>query len=243
MIKVENLKKVFKPNITAVNSVSFELERGEIGCIIGTSGCGKTTTLKMINRLIEPTSGKILVGGNDALSVDAVSWRRKIGYVIQKAGLLPHLNVKDNISLLSKIMNKEKAFIHSRVEELMEIINMPFAQFAHRYPIELSGGQQQRVGIARALMEDPPVLLMDEPFGALDPITRNSLHEEFWNLNEKLHKTIIIVTHDMDEAFKLGHKIILMHKGEIVQVGDKSDFLDRPANQFVEDFIKGQVHE
>ncbi|MFT6602973.1 MAG: osmoprotectant transport system ATP-binding protein, partial [Bacteriovoracaceae bacterium] len=219
MIKVQDLKKVFKPNITAVNSVSFELERGEIGCIIGTSGCGKTTTLKMINRLIEPTSGKILVANDDALSVDAVSWRRKIGYVIQKAGLLPHLNVKDNISLLSKIMNKEKNFIESRVEELMEIINMPYAQFKDRFPIELSGGQQQRVGIARALMEDPPVLLMDEPFGALDPITRNSLHEEFWNLNEKLHKTIIIVTHDMDEAFKLGHKIILMHKGEIVQVG------------------------
>ncbi len=243
MIKVQDLKKVFKPNITAVNSVSFELERGEIGCIIGTSGCGKTTTLKMINRLIEPTSGKILVGGDDALSVDAVSWRRKIGYVIQKAGLLPHLNVKDNISLLSKIMHKEKNFIESRVEELMEIINMPYAQFKDRFPIELSGGQQQRVGIARALMEDPPVLLMDEPFGALDPITRNSLHEEFWNLNEKLHKTIIIVTHDMDEAFKLGHKIILMHKGDIVQVGNKADFLERPANQFVEDFIKGQVHE
>jgi osmoprotectant transport system ATP-binding protein len=243
MIKVESLKKVFDPNITAVNSVSFELDKGEIACIIGTSGCGKTTTLKMINRLIEPTSGRILVGGKDALSVGAVNWRRKIGYVIQKAGLLPHLNVKDNISLLSKIMNKEKSFIRERTEELMEIINMPFKQFAHRFPIELSGGQQQRVGIARALMEDPPVLLMDEPFGALDPITRNSLHEEFLDLNEKLHKTIIIVTHDMDEAFKLGHKIILMNKGDIVQIGDKADFLDRPANQFVEDFIQGQAHE
>ncbi|MBK24783.1 MAG: hypothetical protein CME70_12365 [Halobacteriovorax sp.] len=243
MIKVENLRKTFNGNIHAVKGVSFSLEKGEIGCIIGTSGCGKTTTLKMINRLIEPTDGKILVGSDDARSVDPVTWRRKIGYVIQKAGLLPHLTVKDNISLLSKIMKRDRDFITRRVDELMGIINMPYDQFANRYPIELSGGQQQRVGIARALMEDPPVMLMDEPFGALDPITRNSLHEEFWNLNEKLHKTIIIVTHDMDEAFKLGHKIILMHKGEITQVGTKEDFLERPANAFVEDFVQGHSGE
>lgn len=240
MIKVENLIKTFDGNIRAVKGVSFELDKGEIGCIIGTSGCGKTTTLKMINRLIEPTDGKILVGEQDARSVDPVTWRRKIGYVIQKAGLLPHLTVKDNISLLSKIMKRDQDFIIRRVSELMEIINMPFDSFAHRYPIELSGGQQQRVGIARALMEDPPVMLMDEPFGALDPITRNSLHEEFWNLNEKLNKTILMVTHDMDEAFKLGHKVILMHKGEIVQIGTKEDFVERPANDFVEKFVQGQ---
>ena len=240
MIKVENQIKTFDGNIRAVKGVSFELDKGEIGCIIGTSGCGKTTTLKMINRLVEPTDGKILVGDQDARSVDPVTWRRKIGYVIQKAGLLPHLTVSENISLLSKIMKRDRDFITRRVSELMEIINMPYDSFAHRYPIELSGGQQQRVGIARALMEDPPVMLMDEPFGALDPITRNSLHEEFWNLNEKLNKTILMVTHDMDEAFKLGHKVILMHKGEIVQIGSKEDFVERPANEFVEKFVQGQ---
>ncbi len=243
MIEVKNLTKVFQPgNVRAVNSVSFKLERGEIGCIIGTSGCGKTTTLKMINRLIEPSQGDIWVGEEECHMTDPVHWRRKIGYVIQKAGLLPHLTVAENISLLSTILKKEQNWIKVRVSELMEIINMPFEKFAHRYPIELSGGQQQRVGIARALMEDPPVMLMDEPFGALDPITRESLHEEFISLNERLQKTILIVTHDMDEAFKLGDKVILMNKGEIVQMVSKDELVNNPKNEFVESFIKGLVH-
>ena len=194
----------------------------------------------MINRLIEPTSGRVIINDADAQSISPVTWRRKIGYVIQKAGLLPHLTVLENVSLLSKIMGRDKSFINNRVDELLETVNMPFDQFAHRYPIELSGGQQQRVGIARVLMEDPPVMLMDEPFGALDPITRNSLHGEFLGLNKKLQKTILIVTHDMDEAFKLGHKVILMHKGEIVQMGNEEDFMKRPVNEFVESFVKGQ---
>jgi len=243
MIKVENLIKIYQPdNLKAVDKVSFILEKGEIGCIIGTSGCGKTTTLKMINRLVEPSEGKIWVEDKECHSQDPVSWRRKIGYVIQKAGLLPHLTVKQNISLLSDILKRDKSFISNRVEELMEIINMPFHEFKDRFPAELSGGQQQRVGIARALMEDPPILLMDEPFGALDPITRNSLHSEFYGLNQKLQKTILVVTHDLEEAWKLGDKVILMHEGKIVQMGIKKDFYDNPASKFVEDFIQGQTH-
>lgn len=197
----------------------------------------------MINRLIEPTEGTIQVNNEDFQSQDPVKWRRKIGYVIQKAGLLPHLTVKQNISLLSKILGKENSFINERVKDLMETINMSYETFADRFPIELSGGQQQRVGIARALMEDPPVMLMDEPFGALDPITRASLHDEFLHLNQKLKKTILIVTHDMEEAFKLSDKIILMNKGEIVQMGPKEELVNNPANDFVADFMKGMTLE
>lgn len=244
MIKVENLSKVFsRGNVKAVNQVSFSLDQGEIGCIIGTSGCGKTTTLKMINRLIEPSEGTIWVGDSEASSQNPENWRRKIGYVIQKAGLLPHMTVKQNIALLATILKRDKSNIENRVQELMSTINMPYEEFANRFPVELSGGQQQRVGIARALMEDPPVMLMDEPFGALDPITRQSLHEEFIHLNQKLHKTILIVTHDIHEAFKLGDKIILMDEGQIVQMGSKNDFVNNPANDFVEKFIKDQSHE
>lgn len=243
MIEVKDLTKFFSQNsIKAVDKISFELQKGEVGCLIGTSGCGKTTTLKMINRLIEPSAGEIWVGGLSHLGNDPILWRRKIGYVVQKAGLLPHLTIKQNISLLSKILGRSKNVIEDRVRELMQVINMPYEQYAPCYPVELSGGQQQRVGIARALMEDPSVLLMDEPFGALDPITSNNLHDEFMRLNQKLHKTILIVTHDLSEAFKLGDKIILMDQGTIIQAGTKNDFLKNPASQFVEDFIKGSVH-
>ena len=223
-----------------MDSISFKLDGGQIGCLIGTSGCGKTTTLKMINRLIEPTEGRIWVGGEKNNDPNPIRWRRKIGYVVQKAGLLPHLTVKQNISLLSQILGRKKSSIHHRTQELMEMVNMPYRDFANRYPVELSGGQQQRVGIARALMEDPPVLLMDEPFGALDPITSTSLHDELIYLNEKLKKTILLVTHNLSEAFNLGDRIFLMDKGRIVQSGTKKDFLDNPKNQFVEDFVQDQ---
>ncbi|MBT4791543.1 MAG: ATP-binding cassette domain-containing protein [Halobacteriovoraceae bacterium] len=241
MIEVRNLTKIFpSANVKAVDEISFTLAAGEVGCIIGTSGCGKTTTLKMLNRLIEPSNGTVKINNQAFDSVDPIEWRRKIGYVVQKAGLLPHLTVKDNISLLSTILKRDKNFIIKRTTELMDTIDMPYTSFAHKYPIELSGGQQQRVGIARALMEDPPVLLMDEPFGALDPITRESLHEEFTVLNKKLKKTIIIVTHDIEEAFKLGDKIILMHEGKILQAGTKDEFINHPESEFVSSFIKGK---
>ena len=240
MIELKNLSKIFPDsNVKAVDSISFNLEKGEVGCIIGTSGCGKTTTLKMINRLVEPTDGDIYVAGKSFREEGPINWRRNIGYVIQKAGLLPHLTVKENISLLSKILKRKSNFINERVRELLEIVNLPYEQFAESYPFELSGGQQQRVGIARALMEDPNIMLMDEPFGALDPITSNSLYDEFLRLNQTLHKTILIVTHDIEEAFKLGDKIILMNDGKIVQIGTKKDFLNNPESQFVEDFLQG----
>lgn len=241
MIKVENLIKCYGGSTNAVDDISFEIETGSIGCLIGTSGCGKTTTLKMINRLVEPSSGSVWVNNSECHEVGVIVWRRKIGYVIQKAGLLPHLTVRENIELLSQILGKDKKTRAKRSDELMEIVGLTPATYAKRYPAELSGGQQQRVGIARALMEDPPVMLMDEPFGALDPITRNSLHEEFLNLNKHLGKTILIVTHDMDEAFKLGNAVILMNKGKVVQMGDRDAFINKPENDFVRDFVTGQL--
>ncbi len=241
MIKVEELTKVYPSGIKAVDKVSFEIPSGKIACIIGTSGCGKTTTLKMINRLIEPSSGKIWINDKECHDMDAVNWRRGIGYVIQKAGLLPHMTVRENIELLSRIMKRSKNDRREKSDHLLNMIDLHPKEFSNRYPIELSGGQQQRVGIARALMEDPPVLLMDEPFGALDPITRNTMHEEVIRLNEKLGKTFVIVTHDMEEAFKLGDQVLLMDQGRIIQKGSKEDFLSNPKNEFVESFVSKQL--
>lgn len=242
MISVKNLTKIYDPGgLKAVDDISFEVAKGSISCLIGTSGCGKTTTLKMINRLVEPSSGEIVAHDENANDYDPVQWRRKMGYVIQKGGLLPHLSVKQNICLLSQILKRKKNFIDRRVNELMETVGLDPRVFNDRYPVELSGGQQQRVGIARALMENPPILLMDEPFGALDPITRNSMHEEFTNLNKNLKKTILLVTHDLEEAFKLGDQVILMDQGKIVQAGDKESFLNRPANDFVKEFVCDQI--
>ncbi len=226
----------------AVDNISFEVPKGEIACIIGTSGCGKTTTLKMINRLVEPTSGEIRANGKLAKNFDPVEWRRSMGYVIQKAGLFPHMTVSENVSLLSRIKKRKIKDIRSRTQELLSMVGLEPALYMDRYPVELSGGQQQRVGIARALMEDPPIMLMDEPFGALDPITRNSMHEEFQTLNKELQKTILIVTHDLEEAFKLGNKVVLMDKGKIIQQGQKRDFIEGPANQFVEEFVCEQIN-
>lgn len=241
MIKVEKLMKSYGAPTNAVDEISFEVPTGSIACLIGTSGCGKTTTLKMINRLVEPTSGQIWVNNQECHEVAPTEWRRRIGYVIQKSGLLPHLTVRENIELLAQILGRPAKQRHKRSDELMNVVGLAPDVYAKRYPIELSGGQQQRVGIARALMEDPPVMLMDEPFGALDPITRNSLHEEFLTLNKSLGKTILIVTHDMEEAFKLGNMVVLMNKGKVVQMGTKDDFLNRPQNDFVQDFVTGQL--
>ena len=208
-----------------------------ITCLIGPSGCGKTTTLKMINRLVEPDEGFVEINAVKSHNCPAVQWRRKIGYVIQKIGLFPHFTVAENIYLLSHVLKRKEAFILKRTTELLELVGLNPSQYKDRYPIELSGGEQQRVGIARALMEDPPLLLMDEPFGALDPITGSRLMKEFIKLNQKLKKTILMVSHDINSAFKMSDTVVLMRKGSIVQKGTEEDFKNNPANQFVKDFL------
>ncbi len=238
MIRLTHLKKVFSPsNVVAVEDVSLSVDSGSISCLIGPSGCGKTTTLKMINRIIEPSFGSIEINNINSCKVNGVEWRRKIGYVIQKAGLFPHFTVSENISILSKVLKRDLKFIKKRTEELLHLVGLEPKQYGDRYPMELSGGQQQRVGIARALMENPPVLLMDEPFGALDVVTRSSLRKEFLYLNQKLKKTILLVTHNLDEAFEMGDQVIIMRKGRIVQKGTELDFKNKPANKFIEDFL------
>ena len=238
MIYLKNLKKSYNNGqIKAVHIENLSIESTKITCLIGPSGCGKTTTLKLINRLIEPDEGLIEVNGVKNQDMEAVSWRRKIGYVIQKIGLFPHITVQDNISILSRVLNREKSFISQRVTELLKLVGLNPLKYKDRYPIELSGGEQQRVGIARALMEDPPLLLMDEPFGALDPITGSALRDEFIKLNQQLKKTILIVTHDISSAFNMGDKLVLMKQGSVLQEGSSEDFKKKPVNQFVENFL------
>ncbi|MCY4512913.1 MAG: ATP-binding cassette domain-containing protein [Bdellovibrionales bacterium] len=242
MLYLENLKKIYNNNkVKAVDIKELRVEKAGIVCLVGPSGCGKTTTLKMINRLIEPSEGIIEINGVRSDQTHPVSWRRKIGYVIQKIGLFPHLTVMQNISLLSRVLKRDRVFIEKRVHELLELVGLNPEQYKKRYPKELSGGQRQRVGIARALMEDPPLLLMDEPFGALDSITASSLREEFKNLNQTLKKTIIMVTHNLSEAFEMGDEVVLMQRGSIVQQGSWEDFKNSPANSFVKEFFNAKL--
>ncbi len=240
MLYLKNLKK-FYAQVKAVDIKELSIKKGSIACLIGPSGCGKTTTLKMINRLIEPDEGFVKINGLKNTEVSAVSWRQKVGYVIQKIGLLPHLTVANNISLLSFVLKRDKNFIFERTDELLALVGLEPAKYRNRYPMELSGGQQQRVGIARALMEDPPLLLMDEPFGALDSITASLLRTELIKLNQKLKKTILMVTHDLNEAFIMGDKIVLMQNGAILQEGKTEDFKQNPVNPFVKDFLNGKI--
>ena len=222
----------------AVDDVSMEIPAGEIVMLVGPSGCGKTTTMKMINRLIEPTGGTISIGDEDVTNVDPDELRRRIGYVIQGAGLFPHYTVADNIAIVPKLIGWDKQRIAERVDELLDLVNLDPAQYRDRFPRELSGGQQQRVGVARALAADPPVLLMDEPFGAVDPITRQRLQDELLRLQDELRKTIVFVTHDFDEAVKLGDRIAILDVGsEIVQYDTPDAILAAPANEFVEGFV------
>ncbi|MGE0200321.1 MAG: ABC transporter ATP-binding protein [Candidatus Melainabacteria bacterium] len=241
MIEFQNVTKEYPGGVTAVREVSFTVPTGTICCIIGPSGCGKTTTLRMINRLVEPTRGYLRVNGQPVCDLDVIELRRGIGYVIQQGGLMPHMTVARNITLLEELKGADKTTRLARARELMALVGLAPEKYANRYPGELSGGQQQRVGIARALMSDPPVLLMDEPFGALDPIIRGRLHEEFLALNQQLKKTIVMVTHDLAEAFKMGDQIVLMRRGEIVQAGSKADFLQRPVDDFAREFVSSQM--
>ncbi|QWS33316.1 ABC transporter ATP-binding protein [Curtobacterium aetherium] len=222
----------------AVDGITLEIPAGKIVMLVGPSGCGKTTTLKMINRLIEPTEGRIVVGDDDVTKIDGDELRRRMGYVIQAGGLFPHMTVAANIAVVPKMLGWSKDRIAARVDELLELVSLDPDTYRDRYPRELSGGQQQRVGVARALAADPPVLLMDEPFGAVDPITRQRLQDELIRIQAELHKTIVIVTHDFDEAVKLGDWIVVFSEGaHIVQYDSPERILAEPANEFVENFI------
>lgn len=236
MLKFEKVSKVYKGGNKAVNDLSLEFEKGEFVCFIGPSGCGKTTTMKMINRLIEPTSGKIYINGEDIMKKDAVQLRREIGYVIQQIGLFPHMTIEENITLVLKLLKWSESKKRKRAEELIELVDLT-PDYLDRYPHELSGGQQQRIGILRALAADQNLILMDEPFSALDPITRDSLQEEFKKLQQRLQKTIVFVSHDMDEALKLADRLVIMKDGELVQCDTPDEILRNPANEFVEEFI------
>ncbi|MGO1592136.1 MAG: ABC transporter ATP-binding protein [Ancrocorticia sp.] len=238
-ILLESITKTYSGQSTpAVNDVTMEFAAGEITMLVGPSGCGKTTTMKMINRLIEPTSGRILIGDEDVTNVDPDALRKRIGYVIQGAGLFPHFTVGNNVGLVPKMLKWDKKRIAARTDELLELVGLDPADYRDRYPGELSGGQQQRVGVARALAADPPVLLMDEPFGAVDPITRQRLQDELLRLQEELGKTIVFVTHDFDEALKLGDKIAILDQGsKIVQYDTPEHILAEPNGEFVEGFV------
>jgi osmoprotectant transport system ATP-binding protein len=238
MIEVKNITKKFKQQI-AVDNISFNINEGENFVLLGTSGCGKTTTLKMINRLIEPTAGSIFINQKNVLKENTETLRRNIGYVLQNTGLFPHYTVAENIAVVPNLFKWNKEKIKSRIVELMNKLHLS-KDYYNALPNELSGGQQQRVGLARALAADASILLMDEPFGALDPITRTHVRNDFKNLEEFKKKTIVLVTHDVQEAFELADKICLMDKGKIVQVGTPPDLLFKPANDFVQHFFDEQ---
>lgn len=238
MITVKKLSKIYPNEVMAVEDVSFELKKGETLAIIGSSGCGKTTLLKMINRLIDPTSGKVFIDEKDHNSLDANKLRRTIGYVIQDIGLFPHYTVQKNVEVVPRLLKWAQPRIQEKAAEMLDLVGLPFSEFGHRFPNELSGGQQQRVGIARALVSEPSLLLLDEPFGALDPITREEIQREFLTLKRHFNTTNILVTHDMGEAVLLADKIILMNKGKVMQQGSPLDLLLRPENDFADDFFK-----
>ncbi|WP_438314546.1 betaine/proline/choline family ABC transporter ATP-binding protein [Sporosarcina sp. FA9] len=237
MLKFENVTKTYDGGFKAVDSVSFTIKEGEFLVLIGPSGSGKSTTMKMINRMIPHTSGTISINGEDINSYNAAELRRSIGYVIQQIGLFPHYTIEKNIAIVPQLKGWNKKDIQLRVIELLELVGLDPKIYAQRYPKELSGGQQQRVGVARALASNPDIILMDEPFGALDPITRDQLQAELVTLQKKLKKTIVFVTHDMDEALKMGDRIAIMKDGKLLQLDTPEKLLHEPSHGFVEEFI------
>ena len=239
MIRLEALTKRYPGQAeAAVDNITMAIPEGEIVIFVGPSGCGKTTTLKMINRIIEPTSGRIFLEGEDVTQADPNHLRRRIGYVIQQIGLFPHMTIAANVGLVPKLLGWNKRRVSERVDELLELVGMEPTDYRSRYPKELSGGQRQRIGVARAMGADPPVMLMDEPFGAIDPITRERLQNEFLRLQAEIKKTIVFVTHDIDEAIKMGDRIAILNKGSrIAQYDTPETILVHPADAFVEDFI------
>jgi osmoprotectant transport system ATP-binding protein len=239
MIQLQQVSKYYG-EAKAVEDISLDVQEGETIALLGTSGCGKTTTLRMVNRLTDTSKGEILINNQNIKDQQPEQLRRSIGYVLQHTGLFPHYTIADNIATVPKLLGWTKTKINSRVETLLQKLHLPPGEFINKYPRELSGGQQQRIGLARALAADPPILLMDEPFGALDPVTRTSIRQEFLQLDELKQKTIVIVTHDVQEAFELADRICLMDKGRIIQTGKPTDLLFKPANDLVSSFLSDQ---
>lgn len=239
MIELSNVSKLFGQT-QAVDDISLTVQTGELCVLVGTSGCGKSTTLRMINRLIAHSAGSIRIDGRNIEQIDPQQLRRGIGYAIQSTGLFPHWTVARNIAVVPRLLGWPAERVRQRVEELLQLLELAPAEFADKYPSQLSGGQAQRVGVARALAGDPDILLMDEPFGALDPITRESLQNELLRIQQQVRKTIVFVTHDMDEALKLANRIVVMDKGRIVQQDSPQALLGKPANAFVENLLGGQ---
>ena len=238
MIRLTGVTKVFAGQPTpAVDHLTLSIDAGQTCVLIGPSGCGKTTTMKMINRLIEPTSGRIDVEGRDVSGIDPVTLRRSMGYVIQQIGLFPHLTIADNVATVPKLLGWPGTRVRERVDEMLTLVGMEPALYRDRYPRELSGGQRQRVGVARALAGDPPVMLMDEPFGAIDPITRVRLQNEFLKILRTIKKTVVFVTHDVDEAIRMGDRVAILRDGRLVQFGAPREILARPADEFVAEFV------
>jgi len=240
MIKFEKVTKKFGKEVEAVKNLSLEIQESELLVFLGTSGSGKTTCIKMVNRLEEVSSGHIFVEGKDVQNYDPIQLRRKIGYAVQHIGLFPHFTVGENIATVPNLLNWDKDKTEQRVTEMLELVELNPDQFRNRYPYQLSGGQKQRIGVARSLAADPDILLMDEPFGAIDPITRFTLQDGFLKIQKKLKKTTLFVTHDMFEAIKLGDRIALIDKGTLQQLDKPETLIDNPANQFVEDFLGAQ---
>lgn len=237
MIEFRHIFKKYNAETTVLKDINLTCEKGEITVLIGPSGCGKTTTMKLINRLISPTEGSIFIDGKDISEINPVELRRGIGYVIQHIGLFPHMTIAQNVSVVPNLLKWEKSKIDSRVDELLDLVGLDPKTYKNRFPSELSGGQQQRIGVIRALAAEPSIILMDEPFSALDPISREQLQEELNYLQKEIQKTIIFVTHDMDEALKIADKIVLMKDGTIIQNAEPEEILRRPANEFVKNFI------
>ncbi len=240
MIKLEQLTKVFNTptrQVIAADHINMEVGTGEICVLLGPSGCGKTTTLKMVNRIVTPTSGKVLIDGRDTTDMPTVELRRKIGYVIQQIGLFPNMTIEENVCVVPRLLGWDMNRARKRAAELLEMMALDPAIFLKRYPKELSGGQQQRIGVARALAADPPVMLMDEPFGAIDPINRATIQDEFLKLQKQLQKTILFVSHDIDEAVKMGSKIAIFSAGKLEQFDTPDNVLAHPAQPFIADFV------
>ncbi|MER6078328.1 betaine/proline/choline family ABC transporter ATP-binding protein [Streptomyces sp. NPDC001833] len=237
MIRFEQVTKRYADGTTAVDGLSFEVAEGELVTLVGPSGCGKTTTMMMVNRLVEPTSGRILVDGEDVAGVDPVRLRRRIGYVIQQVGLFPHRTVLDNTATVPALLGWKRARARARAAELLDLVGLDPKTYGPRYPDQLSGGQRQRVGVARALAADPPVLLMDEPFGAVDPVVREQLQDEFLRMQAAVRKTVLLVTHDIEEAVRLGDRIAVYGQGRIEQFDTPGAVLGRPATPYVAGFV------